>query len=648
MAKALAYVSGTALAPGVSRNNRLYTREAISGAVRRAQRRIADGKRPIGMYTYHETTNTRELVGAVTKIWQEDDGCARYVAAIADTGTGRDIANLVNPEGDEPAFLRGVSIRGNWVGSPRRERSPDGSGFLESGSDLEIGRLDWTSEPGVDGAGVDSFRYADAGDGESGDRWSISESAPEALVETAITEEAMPASPLTEAAPSGGGETVPAGVREALRVVFGERVTEAATPAVSKRGSGLSDDGGRVYADPGYQKDKKQRYDLSTRQKAKSAWAYVNQADNAGKYTGPQLKQVKKRIVAALKKFGVTVAAEGWSIDPAVEVTEAIAEYAGMDPECAGSYSLSATNGPTTVTVCSWGLDPADLQVILAQACKGAGLALMSLDPDMDADIDVEGAPAEDDDGDADALASRIAAAIRGESAETLDDLLAEMRPAGDGETVTETAPTEDPAPDPAAADREGTEDPGMAETTTTTETAATAPASFSQADLDGAIASALARADEQRKARKAAKRSASAAPAEAAPAAPVTETGDDRIARLVREGVASAMAAAAPTAPVVTETEDQRVKRLVAEAMVTERQNLTEQGGGPGRKGLSPSGAVTENSGGGGEPGLNQYGLPSEWPNKPLHEFTSDEWEQYGGPVIVRHVLGNKADLLA
>lgn len=619
MAKALAYVSGVALAPGVSRNNRLYTREAIGNAVRRAQKRIADGKRPIGMYSHHETTNTRELVGAVTKIWQEEDGSARYTAAIGASQTGRDIASLVDPEGDEPAFLQGVSIRGNWVGSPRRERNRDGSGFLETASDLEIGRLDYTSDPGVTGAGVDSFRYADdAGGGESGDRWTISESAPEALVETAITEETMPALPVTEDAPP-----VPEGVREALRALFGDGIGEAATPAVSKRGAGLSDDGGRSFADPGYQADKKQRYDLSTRQKAKSAWSFISQSANAKLYTPAQLKRIKGRIKAALGKFGVTVAAEGWTVDPAFLLTEALAEYYGADPECAGSYSLSATNGPTTVTVCSYGLDPADLQQILAQACAGAGMALKALDPDMDADVDVTG-PGESapggEDG-ADAMASRIAAAIRGESAETLDDLLAEMR---QGEAVAETAPEEDPAPEPAAAHPEGTEVPAVSETTTT-EAVASAPAAVSaspsipQDIMDEALRKA---------AKKAAKRAlAGAAPAESAPAAPaaVAESEDDRINRIVSERLAAERAASA-----VTETEDERVNRIVEERLVAERQALTAAGNGPGRKGL-----VTEHAGSAGASGDGMGDLPfRNGQIIPTEEWTDDQRRAVGGQL--------------
>jgi hypothetical protein len=609
MAKAVAYVSGVALAPGVSRNNRLYTRDAIAGAVKRAQVRLEDGARPINMYTHHETTNTRELVGRITRIWQEDDGSAKYVAAIADTGTGRDIASLVNPEGDEPAFLRGVSIRGNWVGATRRERGPDGT-LCEAGSDLEIGRLDWTSDPGVLTAGVDSFRYADTDDGESGERYAISESAPEALLETAIAEEATPA-PL-----------VPGGVREALRSLFGEAISGGSTPPVHKRDSGLSDDTGRKYADPGYQADHRQRYDISTKAKAKAAWSYVNQADNAKAYSAAQLKRVKGRIRAALKGFGVAVAAEGWSVEAPLLITEALVEYYGGDPESCGSYSLSATNGPTTVTVCSYGLDPAELRMVLAQACTAASAALCSIDPDMDGDIDIPGAEAEDDDNGA--------AALRGESAEDTAALVAEL--AVSRTAAAETA-SDSPAPEPDAAHPEGTEVPAVSETTTQeaagTATAA-APASIAipQDVMDEALRKA---------AKKAAKKALAAKAAESAPAAPVTEakaeTDDERIARIVE----ARLAAARPQA--VAETEDERINRIVEARLVAEKQALTESGGGPGRKGL-----VTEHSGGTASSGE----VPADFPMKDGRMIPSEQWTEPQrravGAQLEQYVLGSRA----
>src|SRR5262249_43981839 len=116
--------------------------------------------------------------------------------------------------------------------------------------------------------------------------------------------------------------------------------------------------------------------------------------------TTAQLKRVKARIVKALKKFGVTVAAEGWTVEPVFQVTESIAEHYG-DPSTCGSFSLRASNGPIDVCISSSSMDPADLDVILRAAADSASQALAALDPDMDGDIDVPGADAEDTDGDA-------------------------------------------------------------------------------------------------------------------------------------------------------------------------------------------------------------------------------------------------------
>ena len=636
MAKAIATVSGVALAPGVSRNGNLYTRDNIASAVRRAQQRIDEGRHPIGMYTHHDTMKTADLVGRVTKVWQAEDGSAKFTAAVADTPTGRNIASLLDTSDGEP-FLRGVSIRGNWAGPVRRVKA-EGGKFAETSSDLEFGRLDYTSDPGVTAAGVDDYAPAAIPD-ESGERYTISESAPEVRVETAISEETAPA---VESAP-------PDGIREALRTALAAPVPVEESPPLSKRDSGLSG-AGRVWADPGYQADKKQRYDLSTRQNAKSAWSYVSQKANAAKYTPAQLKRIKGRIKAALKKFGVTVAAEGWTVEPAFLVTEAVAEYMG-DPSCAGSYSLSATNGPTTVTVCSYGLDPADLQVILQRACDAAGIALCALDPDMDGDIDVPGADAEDTDRDmgddsgqvdngdgVEDLVRRLMSAVRGESAEDPDALIAEARDtwARTAPAVTETAPTENPAPVLAAADREGTEDPAVSETTTQEAVGAAPAAALSQADIDAAVSRALGAADEARRARKAAKK---AKAAESAPAAAVTETEDARIARLVEERLAAVRAESGPAA--VTETEDQRIARLVEERLVAERQALTAQGAGPSRKGL-----VTEHSA-----ARADGGLPADYPVKDGELVPMEKWSEGQrravGTVLQQTFLGSRAEVL-
>jgi hypothetical protein len=65
-----------------------------------------------------------------------------------------------------------------------------------------------------------------------------------------------------------------------------------------------------AYADPGYQSDGKKRYPLDSEEHCRAAWSYINQPDNADEYTPKQLKLVRGRIIAALKKYGVDVSEE--------------------------------------------------------------------------------------------------------------------------------------------------------------------------------------------------------------------------------------------------------------------------------------------------------------------------------------------------
>jgi hypothetical protein len=612
VARVLATVSGTALKPGISRNRRLYTREAIAAAVDRAQEHLAGGGMALTMRSHHaaEDDSTR-IVGAVRSLTLAEDGSARFTADIADTGHGRTIAALLDTADGRPPFLSGVSIRGAWDGKVRRERGPDGEP-VERGDSLSLMGLDYTASPGVPGAQVDAFTWARDGATETSERVPITESVEEARL--TITEDAAPALP---------GE-----VREALRALLGE----AATVPMSNRDSGLKGGKGVPYADPGYQADGKQRYELDSPAHIRAAWAYISQAGNAKPYSAQQLKRIKGRIKAAAAKAGVKITTEGWVIAPALEVTETLVEYYGGDPERCGSYSLSATNGPTTVTVCSCGVDPEDLHVVLSQACSAASAALCSIDPDMDGDIDIPGADAGDTDGDAgqmdngdgvEDLVARLRAVIKGESAEDPQALLAA---AMNATAVTETAT--DPAPEPAAANQ-GTEAP-MQETTTT-EAAATAPAApgYTQADLDAAVARGIAQAEEARRARKAAKR-ATGTPAESAPAGAVAETDEQRIERLVAEKVA---ALAGPQ-----ETEEQRISRLVRERMVTVKQEIAESGG------VTRKGLVAEHS----QAGRPAGDVPADFPMKdgvmiPMEKWTEAQ-RQAVGAALQTHVLGDKA----
>lgn len=605
MAKTIATIGGIALAPGISKNRRLYSPDHVKNAVARAQRHIESGERPMVMLTSHGAgDDSNQIAAHLTSMSLDEAGRARYTAAVADTPAGRTIASLVDTSDGQPAHLDGVSIRGAWLGTVRKVRGPDGDP-VETAGDLELTGLDFTHSPGVDDAGIDTFAWAGkSGRSETTERVLITESVQEACV-TAISEETMPVT-----------ETAPEGAREALRVLLGsvaEPVAEAGTPAVSKRGSGLSGTG-RVWADPGYQADKKQRYDLSTKAKAKAAWSFINQGDNAKAYTAAQLKRVKGRIIKALKSFGVTVAAEGWTIEPAFQVAESVTEWMGDDPQRSGSWCITAGNGPVNLSLSSYCMDPADLDVILRAAADAACQALKALDPDMDGDVDVPGV---------------------GDGSDTDGDAPGESAPA---DTVAETAT--DPASDPAAETREETEVPAMADTATQ-ETAGQAPAAAADPDaIAEAVAAALAKEKADRKARKAAKAKAAES---AKPAATVTETDDERIARIVEERAAQRIAA--EVKPAVAETEDERISRLVEQRVTAAKQDLVASGAvAVAPKGVSEPVNEHTAKAPGAEAATNSEGLPSGWPDKPLHKYSPDELAAHAGPVLDQHIFRSRA----
>lgn len=498
MAKSIATITGTALRPGVSRNKRWYKPEHVAGAVAAAQKRLGEGAQPMVMLTFHGAEdNSREIAASLTGMALEADGSATFTADLTDTAAGRDIAALVDSSDGKPAHLRNVSIRGAWTGKVRKERHPDG-GLVETADGLELDGVDFTRSPGVDGAEIRTFAWAAEGQTETQERVLITESVqePHVTVSEGVTYQGL----------SGGPESA----REALRLVFGDpaavHVTEAdnATPAISKRGSGMSG-GGRQWADPGYQSDHKQRYDITTKQKALTAWRYIHQKAKSGKYSSEQLSNIKKRIRAALKRFGVKAASgsdettafwgftesavPGWSLT-AFQVTEELAEYFG-DPSRSGSWCISASNGDVSMTMSSYCMNPADLDAVLRKAVDGCCSALKTLDPDMDGDVDVPGT-----------------------SGDTDGDAGPESAPAD--EDVTEDDPaTEDPAAEaadtgPAPAGTNDKEDSGMTETSTN-DSGAGAQSGLTLETITQAFVTALQARDDAREQAKAAKKAAEA-----------------------------------------------------------------------------------------------------------------------------------------
>lgn len=84
-----------------------------------------------------------------------------------------------------------------------------------------------------------------------------------------------------------------------------ERVTESAPAAEAK--DPKKPYGEVEYADPGHQADGKKRYPIDTEDHVRAAWSYINQAKNAAKYGAADLKKVKARIKAAMRRLDIAV-----------------------------------------------------------------------------------------------------------------------------------------------------------------------------------------------------------------------------------------------------------------------------------------------------------------------------------------------------
>lgn len=259
--QSIATIKGTFAVPGVSKNHRLYTREAIAGAVNEAQALIDSGEGlRVAMMTNHGARDplagdVSRTAGQVTKVGISPDGHGTFEAELADTQAGRDVAALTTP--DRP-YLRGVSMASVWKGTPRQVRVNGEAAITAEGFSLK--GIDFTHNPGVVGASIHSAE--------------LNESADDTLI-----------------------------FEELEEVVLAEIVTEDGNAP----GDGKLPYGSVTYADPGYQADKKKRYPLDTKAHAQAAWSYVNVAKNAAKYSAKQLNRIKSKIKVAAKKFGVNV-----------------------------------------------------------------------------------------------------------------------------------------------------------------------------------------------------------------------------------------------------------------------------------------------------------------------------------------------------
>jgi hypothetical protein len=111
----------------------------------------------------------------------------------------------------------------------------------------------------------------------------------------------------------------------------------------------------------------------------------------------------------------------------------------------------------------------------------------------------------------------------------------------------------------------------------------------------------------------------------------------------------APAMAETAPTPAVeaapepVAETDEQRITRLVQEgvrAMLPAAvQEHVQTNGLPSRRGLVNR-RVTETA---PDQELTDQGVPADWPQKPLSQYSEEERRRYVAPALQQHVLGTR-----
>ena len=352
MGNRAAVVRGTFIRPGVSKNKRLYTAEAIARAVDRMQEQLTSPEGlPLTMATSHGAAyldDALSLVGKVTAVRLNEDGSAAFEADIANTTQGRDVAMLVS--GDSP-FLKAISIRGEWLADVETVEH-EGEKVVTS-KDFAVKGIDFTSRPGVSGASIDDVELLS--ESENVNLNAIFESFDEFNIN--IEEDQM---------------------REAVISVsdFKEKFSEFIDSMDEISEADTMPYGDVSYADPGYLSDKKKRYPIDTEAHVRAAWSYINQSKNVTQYSAAQARRIKSRIKTAAKKFNINIQEE--YEDFLNELQDIVESYVG----------ITVDNGPATISVNGIAADPTQLRDLIKQLADTATAALLTLDPDEDGDID--------------------------------------------------------------------------------------------------------------------------------------------------------------------------------------------------------------------------------------------------------------------
>jgi hypothetical protein len=354
---ALATISGVALAPGVSRNRRLYTPELIAKAAKRMQERLADpNSLPIVMRTHHDAgDDSAKIVGRITSVEVDNNKALRYKADLYDTFHAREIANLVTPE--QPA-LRSVSIHGYWMGSPKQIQTDEG--LATTADDLEIDAIDFTASPGVDGAVIDGSNKAT----ESG-----------GVLRTPIRESMEASVTVTEA--DCGLAVI------SKENLLGAQVTEYwigeakysadDMKSMVSKGQAMKNANG----DPSYP-----IADVSDLKKAILAVGRGKANHDA----------IRRHIIKRAKALGaMDLIPDNWTSGGSSKETEVrlgdITEYFGDGNDAVAGFCIDAYSGPLCVSI-RGNVPPDQLRAAATAAACAAMDAINCMDPDNDADID--------------------------------------------------------------------------------------------------------------------------------------------------------------------------------------------------------------------------------------------------------------------
>jgi hypothetical protein len=371
----IAKISGVALAPGVSRNRRLYTPELIAKAAKRMQERLADPDGlPIVMRTHHDAgDDSAKIVGRVVEVTIDGNKALRYKADLYDTRHGKDIATLVTSS--SPA-LRSVSIHGYWIGDTKQVSYEGGT--ATTADDLEIDAIDFTATPGVDGALIDT-KNGKATESGGVFRTPISE-ATEATV--TLVEEG-----------SGNAKFVKMVADERLR--FGQiSINEW------RRDMGLPEE-----------QISEAKYSADDMKSMLAKGHAIKNASGEPSYPIADISDLKKAIHAVgrgksghdairahiMKRAGALGATDlipdNWGAGGKMKEStpmrfSEIKEYWPDGPDGVAGFCIDAHSGPLSVTVRGC-VPPDELKAAATAAMNAACMALGMMDPDDDADIDV-------------------------------------------------------------------------------------------------------------------------------------------------------------------------------------------------------------------------------------------------------------------